>query len=76
MSEYECKRCGGLLMQSQGEFCNKCIDKNHEDIVLIRDVMQEMKVNDLATISRKTGISIKIINMLARNNYIVFSIDD
>jgi len=75
MSDYECKRCGAFIKQNQIGFCNKCRENNSVDIKLIKTLISETNFNDLTTVSTKTGISIKTINMLARNNYLEFTSD-
>lgn len=71
MSDHECKRCGAFIKNNQVKFCSICSEKNRTDIVNIKEVIIETKLNDLATISRESGVSIKVINMLVEDNSLI-----
>lgn len=72
MNEYECKRCGRLIRKDKIDFCDECYKRNKRDLFHIQEIIANENVYDLATISKKSGVSIKIINMLAETEHIRF----
>lgn len=73
MNNYECKRCGVLIKQDENNFCSKCVERNYKDILLIKKIISERRISDVATISKSSGISIKVINILEKSNYLIFN---
>lgn len=71
MDKYECKRCKIFIREGQVDFCNKCVSENSADLLTIKKFMYETKHNEISTVSKMTGISVKTINLLLKSNQLI-----
>ena len=67
MNDYTCKRCGGILLNGRRNYCEKCVVKNKEDLKIVREYIETHKHPTIMEISLDTGISLKIISNLVKN---------
>ena len=65
-----CERCGNFKSVQEGNFCNSCEEKNREDVRKIQDYLIEHPKASLADVTLDTGISMKVLNVLVKENLI------
>lgn len=76
MGNYTCKRCGALIKVNQIDFCEKCSSKNREDLKTIRKYLDNKGRNDIYSISKNTGVSLKVINLLINDESLFIKVGD
>lgn len=76
MSNYTCKRCGALIKVNQVDFCESCSVKNREDLNTIRRYLDTNSRDDIYSISKNTGVSLKVINLLINEQSLLIKDDD
>lgn len=67
----ECKRCGKLTSDLENGFCGECRGKNRSDLNTIRDYLTAHRNANAMDISRETGIPLRVINMLIREETLI-----
>jgi len=68
-----CERCGNFKRTQEGKFCNDCENKNRRDIKIIQEYLLNHPKASLADVTLDTGISMKVLNVMVKENLIQIS---